>query len=101
MHGHSPTHPPGAFSFIISGFESPSHVSEETRNARRAVPRAIFGSVVLTVVGGLCLLLAMMFSVQDPTFSTTISPTGQTWEYATLYFDVFENWFVHPSLVGK
>lgn len=41
---------------------------------------------------GLSFLLSLMFSIQDPTFSNGNSPTGATWPYATLYWDVFEAW---------
>jgi amino acid transporter len=56
--------------FTIVGFESAADMSEEAIDARRSVPRAMIGSVVISVVLGFIVLIGFVLAVpSDKAFS--------------------------------
>ena len=51
------------FSFV--GYEASAHVSEETKNSAVAAPRGIIYTVLSTGIGGIFILLALLFSYKS------------------------------------
>lgn len=47
----------GGIWLIMSAFESVVHMGEETRDAKRAVPRAVFWSVATNIALGLVMII--------------------------------------------
>jgi amino acid transporter len=68
--------------YTIVGFETAADMSEEAVDARRAVPRAMIGSVVISAVLGMVVLIG---------FTIAIPSSGQVFEQAGLP-GVFEYW---------
>lgn len=73
-HTDNGTEWPTGFTFIlallmplwtVNGFESSIHISEETRDAIRAVPKALMWIVVASFVLGLGCVIGVSFSVKD------------------------------------
>src|SRR5438477_2580439 len=52
--------------YTITGFDASAHVSEETANAARAVPRGIVRSVWVSAVFGWLMLCAVVLAMPDP-----------------------------------
>jgi amino acid transporter len=52
--------------YTITGFDASAHVSEETVNASRAVPRGIVRSVGVSVLAGWVMLAAIVLAMPDP-----------------------------------
>lgn len=52
--------------YTITGFDASAHVSEETANAARAVPRGIVRSVWVSAVFGWLMLGAVVLAMPDP-----------------------------------
>lgn len=65
-------------SFSFTGYEGVAHMAEETKNAGRVVPLAMFGSVVLSAITGFLFLVAMLFCVDniDAAIASGSSSTG-------------------------
>ncbi|KZT30122.1 amino acid transporter [Neolentinus lepideus HHB14362 ss-1] len=49
--------------WTLTGYDSAAHVSEETANASRAAPRAIFAAVLMTMINGWLILIAASFAI--------------------------------------
>ncbi|KAI0732146.1 amino acid/polyamine transporter I [Fomitopsis betulina] len=62
--------------YSLLGYDASAHMSEETRNAAMAGPMGIVIAIGISVVLGWCLMVALLFCVQD--FAGTInSATGE------------------------
>ncbi|TFY61509.1 hypothetical protein EVJ58_g4467 [Rhodofomes roseus] len=62
--------------YSLSGFDASAHMSEETHNAATAGPMGIIMSIGVSAILGWCLMIALLFSIQDLA-STVSSPTGE------------------------
>jgi len=51
--------------FAFTGYEAGAHMAEETRDARRAAPNSIFGTVLCCAVFGWIYILGLLFAVED------------------------------------
>jgi amino acid transporter len=51
--------------FGITGYESSSHVAEETQGAPREVAMSIVYTVIASAVGGFLIIMAFLFAMQD------------------------------------
>jgi amino acid transporter len=51
--------------YTISGFDASAHISEETVNARSAVPRAMLHAVVWSLVFGLAMTVSFVMAIPD------------------------------------
>ncbi|MCG6496903.1 amino acid permease [Kitasatospora sp. A2-31] len=51
--------------YTFCGYDASAHLSEETKDARRAAPRGIVRSIWVSLVAGLVLLAGLLFAVQD------------------------------------
>lgn len=51
--------------FGMTGYDSAAHLSEETQNARRDIPRAIVMSVYVGAITGFIFLISLMFCITD------------------------------------
>lgn len=61
----------GAFTMI--GFESANAVSEETQDARRAVPRAMVRAMIVSGAVGMIFMIGLAFATKDITATTNSS----------------------------
>ena len=52
--------------YTITGFDASAHTSEETRDARRAVPRGIIQSVLWSVVFGFIMVSSFVLALPEP-----------------------------------
>ena len=52
--------------YTITGFDGSAHVSEETVDARRAVPRGMIMAVVASAVFGLVMVASFLLAMPDP-----------------------------------
>ncbi|KAI0324640.1 APC amino acid permease [Cubamyces sp. BRFM 1775] len=73
--------------FVIAGFDSPVHISEESHNARTAVPWAITGAVATGGVLGWVVMLVIAFCMGSDIGSILANPIGQP--MATILFNSF------------
>jgi amino acid transporter len=61
--------------YIMLGYDSAAHMSEEMADPRTGVPTAMVGSIVVNGIMGFAMVLAVLFGVQD--FQAALStPTG-------------------------
>ncbi len=51
--------------YTITGFDASAHISEETKDAQRAVPRGIITSVIYSSIGGYIMLCAFVLAIPD------------------------------------
>ncbi|VTS04054.1 amino acid permease [Tuwongella immobilis] len=51
--------------YTLTGYDASAHVSEETRNAERSVPRGIVQSVLISGIAGWIMLIAIMLAIPD------------------------------------
>jgi len=51
--------------YTFTGYDASAHMTEETKNAATAAPRAIVMSIVVSLVAGWILLLGVTFAIQD------------------------------------
>ncbi|KAK0383891.1 hypothetical protein NLU13_7983 [Sarocladium strictum] len=51
--------------YIMIGYDSAAHMSEEMRNPRTGVPRAMIGSIIVNGAMGFAMLLVILFGIQD------------------------------------
>ncbi|KAH9896733.1 APC amino acid permease [Cubamyces lactineus] len=63
--------------FVIAGFDSPVHISEESHNARTAVPLAITGAVATGGVLGWIVMVVIAFCMGSDIESILANPIGQ------------------------
>lgn len=49
--------------WTLTGYDSAAHVSEETANASRSAPRAIFMAVLMTMINGWLILISASFAI--------------------------------------
>ncbi|KAJ1326008.1 choline transport protein [Microdochium nivale] len=61
--------------YIMIGYDSAAHMSEEMADPRRGVPTAMIGSILVNGIMGFAVVLAVLFSIQDYAAALT-SPTG-------------------------
>ena len=54
-------------SYTFTGYDGPSHMSEETRGAARATPRAVFFGFAACAVSGWLFAISMAYSVSSMT----------------------------------
>ena len=57
--------------YTMTGFDASAHLCEETRKAVRDAPRGMVTAILASGVGGLFMLLTLLFSIQD--FQTTVN----------------------------
>ena len=69
--------------YTITGFDASAHTSEETRDARRAVPRGMIHSVFWSLVFGL--VMAISFVLASPDLAATAKDGAAAW------FNLFNN----------
>jgi amino acid transporter len=69
--------------YTITGFDASAHTSEETQNARVAVPRGMIHSVFWSLVFGLA--MAVSFVMASPDLAQTAKDGGAGW------FNLFNN----------
>ncbi|MDQ0470792.1 amino acid permease [Labrys wisconsinensis] len=69
--------------YTITGFDASAHTSEETRDARRAVPRGMIHSVFWSLVFGF--VMAVSFVLASPDLAATAKDGGSAW------FNLFNN----------
>ena len=69
--------------YTITGFDASAHTSEETRDARNAVPRGMIHSVFWSLVFGFA--MAFSFVVASPDLAATAKDGGNAW------FNLFNN----------
>lgn len=69
--------------YTITGFDASAHTSEETRDARRSVPRGMLHSVFWSLVFGF--FLAVSFIVAIPDLTAAAKDGGAAW------FNLFNN----------
>jgi len=61
--------------YIMIGYDSAAHMSEEMADPRTGVPTAMVGSIVVNGIMGFAMVLAILFGIQD--FQAALStPTG-------------------------
>ena len=51
--------------FTFTGYDASAHLSEETRDPRRAAPRGIVSSVLVSAIAGYLLLAAITLAIRD------------------------------------
>jgi amino acid transporter len=90
--GYVPTARPAIIAFLIgllyplytiTGFDASAHTSEETRDARNAVPKGMLHSVFWSLVFGL--VMAISFVVATPDMVASAKDGGSAW------FNLFNN----------
>ena len=69
--------------YTITGFDASAHTSEETRDARRAVPRGMIHSVFWSLVFGF--VMALSFVLASPDLAATAKDGAAAW------FNLFNN----------
>ena len=69
--------------YTITGFDASAHTSEETRDARRAVPRGMIHSVFWSLVFGFA--MALSFVLASPDMAATAKDGANAW------FNLFNN----------
>ncbi|MFA5956726.1 amino acid permease [Hyphomicrobium sp.] len=69
--------------YTITGFDASAHTSEETADARRAVPRGMIHSVFWSLVFGF--VMALSFVLASPDLAATAKDGGNAW------FNLFNN----------
>lgn len=69
--------------YTITGFDASAHTSEETNNARRAVPRGMIHSVFWSLVFGF--VMAVSFVLASPDLAATAKDGAAAW------FNLFNN----------
>ena len=69
--------------YTITGFDASAHTSEETRDARNAVPRGMIQSVFWSLVFGF--VMAVSFVLASPDLAATAKDGGNAW------FNLFNN----------
>lgn len=69
--------------YTITGFDASAHTSEETRDARNAVPRGMLHSVFWSLVFGF--IMAVSFVMASPDLAATAKDGGNAW------FNLFNN----------
>jgi amino acid transporter len=69
--------------YTITGFDASAHTSEETRDARRAVPRGMIQSVFWSLVFGF--VMAVSFIMAAPDMAAMAKDGGNAW------FNLFNN----------
>lgn len=69
--------------YTITGFDASAHTSEETRDARNAVPRGMLHSVFWSLVFGF--VMAVSFIMASPDLAATAKDGGNAW------FNLFNN----------
>ena len=52
--------------YTITGFDASAHISEETLDARRTVPRSMITAVVVSAVFGLLMVCSFVLAMKDP-----------------------------------
>nr|GAT58958.1 GABA permease [Mycena chlorophos] len=71
--------------WTVAGFDTSVHISEEARNAPRAVPFAIMGATVLSSVLGWLTVVVLAFYIGDDLSAVTSNAIGQP--MATIFFN--------------
>ena len=74
--------------YTITGFDASAHVSEETADASRNVPRGIVRSVWVSALFGWLMLCAVVLAMRDP---TTVAAQGEQAFVCTMG-DVLPRW---------
>jgi amino acid transporter len=63
--------------WVVSGFESSATIAEEASNAAKAVPFAMFSSLVTAAVTGWAVIITIAFCMGTDVISIVTSPLGQ------------------------
>lgn len=66
------------FSHYI-GYDTASHVAEETKDSHNSTPKAMLGSVLNALILGIILILGMNFCIQDISSLTDSSSGGEAY----------------------
>lgn len=77
--------------YTLSGYDGAFHVAEETKGADWNTPVSLIMALIITEILGFIYLIAITFSIQDPT--DLFSPdtvTGGAFPVAQIFWDVFE-----------
>lgn len=97
--------------FSFTGYEASAHMAEETTNSRIVAPRGIILTCFATGLGGLILILAMLYSTPDveyilngPTESAAVNvfllQCGDKWAQALSWLTVYVLFFAGVSSVA-
>lgn len=97
--------------FSFAGYEASAHMAEETTNSRIVAPRGIVLTCLATGIGGVCIILAMLFSTPDvatvlmgPTESAAVNvfllQCGSKWGQALSWLIVYVLFFAGVSSVA-
>ncbi|CAK0780294.1 hypothetical protein CVIRNUC_005001 [Coccomyxa viridis] len=73
--------------FTLTGFDACGHMSEETRNADVSAPWGIIVALGTSAVVGWGYIMALLFSIQDPTDLATGNANG--YMIGQIYYDAF------------
>jgi amino acid transporter len=76
--------------YTITGFDASAHTSEETKDARRAVPRGMINAVFWSFVFGLVMVASFVLAMPDVTKAAT--------QGASVFFNLFANLAVPTPL---
>ena len=57
--------------YVLTGFDASAHLCEETRRAVRDAPLGLLTAILASGIGGLFMLISMLFSIQD--FQQTVA----------------------------
>ncbi|KAJ6596370.1 amino acid/polyamine transporter I [Mycena vulgaris] len=71
--------------WTVSGFDTSVHISEEARNAPRAVPFAMLSSTILSCILGWIVTIVLVFYIGNDLHSVIGNPIGQP--MATIFFN--------------
>jgi amino acid permease (GABA permease) len=96
--------------YTFTGYDASAHMTEETKNAATAAPRAIVMSIVVSLVAGWILLLGVTFAIQDygkelasatgaPPAQIFIDSLGQTGGLILLFIVIVAQFFCGMSSV--
>jgi amino acid transporter len=99
--------------FAFSGYEASGHIAEETRGATRAAPLGIISTCIATGIGGVALLLTLLFvipTVDDYLFAGGVTgnaavdalviSVGNDWAEAMTWLVVINLFFAGVSSVA-
>ena len=64
---------------LYIGYDTASHVAEETKNSHNSTPKAMLGSVLNAFILGIILILGMNFCIQDISSLTDSNNGGEAY----------------------
>ena len=85
--------------FCFFGYDAAAHVTEETRNADIAGPRAIMLSIIIEVITGYTVIAVLTFAIQGywGDLYNPMNQSGGQYPVAQILYDVFNNRFQNAT----